>query len=106
MAAVGAVVVGWTLPALAQAVAEQFESSCAGCHVGGGNVVGGSTLKLPDLKANGLDEPGALYKLIYAGKGRMPGFGEECAPKVQHYFCITFGVSWTNSHYAAQEAQL
>lgn len=44
--------------------------------------MGGSTLRLPELEQNGLSDPSALYKLLYEGKGRMPGFGEECAPKV------------------------
>jgi hypothetical protein len=55
----------------------------AGCHVGGGNIVQPSaTLLSADLARNGVDTPGALYDIIYKGKGRMPGFGQECAPRV------------------------
>lgn len=54
----------------------------AGCHSGGGNVVAaGATLFTGDLQRNGVADPESLYKLIYAGKNKMPGFGKECAPK-------------------------
>lgn len=54
-----------------------------GCHVGGGNIIqGGATLFQADLVKNGAAGSDSLYKLIYSGKGRMPGFGKECAPKV------------------------
>jgi hypothetical protein len=56
----------------------------AGCHVGGGNIVqAGATLFQADLEKNGVADSGSLYQLIYAGKGRMPGFGQDCAPKVR-----------------------
>lgn len=65
-----------------------FTSKCAGCHMGGGNVVAaGATLKTEDLQRNGVASPEALYKIIYAGKGKMPGYGTDCAPKGQ----CTFG---------------
>lgn len=54
-----------------------------GCHVGGGNIIqAGATLFQADLVKNNAADSDALYKLIYSGKGRMPGFGQECAPKV------------------------
>jgi cytochrome c6 len=60
-----------------------FARNCAGCHAGGGNVIApGATLLAPDLAAAGLDTPGAVFKLVYGGKGRMPGYGVDCAPKV------------------------
>ena len=31
---------------------------------------------------NGRDTPEALYQIIYGGKGKMPGYGQDCAPKV------------------------
>ncbi|GFR52489.1 hypothetical protein Agub_g15059 [Astrephomene gubernaculifera] len=34
-----------------------------------------------DLRKNGLDSSEALYRIIYSGKGKMPGFGKECAPR-------------------------
>jgi hypothetical protein len=42
----------------------------------------GASLSTTDLKRNGVEDPQALYDLIYSGKGRMPGYGEKCAPKV------------------------
>jgi hypothetical protein len=42
----------------------------------------GASLSTTDLRRNGVDDPQALYDLIYSGKGRMPGYGENCAPKV------------------------
>lgn len=51
--------------------------------MGGGNIIqGGATLFQADLVKNGAADSDSLYKLIYSGKGRMPGFGKECAPKV------------------------
>lgn len=41
----------------------------------------GASLSTTDLKRNGVEDPQALYDLIYSGKGRMPGYGENCAPK-------------------------
>ena len=42
----------------------------------------GASLSTTDLRKNGVEDPQALYDLIYSGKGRMPGYGENCAPKV------------------------
>ena len=42
----------------------------------------GATLKLADLQKNGAATPEAIYELIYKGKGKMPGYGINCAPKV------------------------
>lgn len=63
-----------------------FGFSCAGCHMGGGNVTApGATLRLEDLQRNGFADGDALYALIYSGRGKMPGFGQDCAPKVRGY---------------------
>jgi hypothetical protein len=60
--------------------------------VGGGNIIqSGATLFQEDLVKNGFADSDSLYKLIYSGKGRMPGFGADCAPKVLTtgcYCCI------------------
>ena len=57
---------------------------CAGCHINGGNIVqANATLFTADLQRNGLIDPDSLYQLIYRGKGRMPGFGQDCAPRVR-----------------------
>jgi len=68
--------------------AQLFTSKCAGCHANGGNIVAaGATLFAEDLAKNGVESPEALYKIIYAGKGKMPGYGTDCAPRGQ----CTFG---------------
>lgn len=54
-----------------------------GCHAGGGNVVqAGASLQTKDLEKNGAATVDAIYKLIYSGKGKMPGYGKECQPRV------------------------
>jgi len=59
----------------------------------GGNVQqAGATLFAEDLQRNGVDSPEALYQIIYSGKGRMPGFGADCAPKGK----CTFGPRLTD----------
>ena len=53
-----------------------------------GNVVqAGATLFPPDLERNGVNDAETIYQLIYAGKNKMPGYGEGCAPRGQ----CTFG---------------
>ena len=42
----------------------------------------GATLRTGDLQKNGMLDPEALYNLIYKGKGKMPGYGINCAPRV------------------------
>lgn len=59
-----------------------FSSGDTGCHVNGGNVLGGRTLKRADLEATGKLDADALFDVISAGDGRMPGFGIECQPAV------------------------
>jgi cytochrome c6 len=62
--------------------AQAFANTCAGCHAGGGNVVRrDATLRLEDLQKYGIDSVDELYKVIYSGRGTMPGYGEGCAPK-------------------------
>ncbi|KAI8468412.1 MAG: hypothetical protein J3K34DRAFT_427301 [Monoraphidium minutum] len=72
---------------------------CAGCHMGGGNVLQpGQTLFTEDLKRNGRATPEGLYEIIYKGKGKMPGFGADCAPKGQ----CTFGPRFSDEEVTAQ----
>ena len=55
-----------------------------GCHAGGGNIVqAGASLQTGDLQKNGAASTDAIYKLIYSGKGKMPGYGKECTPRVE-----------------------
>lgn len=59
-----------------------FNSTCAGCHAGGGNIVRpNATLRMEDLKKYDIADPSELYKIIYSGRASMPGYGKECAPK-------------------------
>ncbi|XVF27253.1 hypothetical protein REPUB_Repub14bG0090800 [Reevesia pubescens] len=80
-------------PALAQTVdiqrgATLFRQACIGCHDGGGNIIQpGATLFTKDLQRNGVDTEEEIYRVTYFGKGRMPGFGENCTPRGQ----CTFG---------------
>ena len=54
-----------------------------GCHAGGGNIVqAGASLQTDDLEKNGAATTDAIYKLIYSGKGKMPGYGKDCTPRV------------------------
>lgn len=65
-----------------------FAKTCAGCHAAGGNVVAaGATLFPADLERNGVNDADTIYDLIYAGKNKMPGYGEGCQPRGQ----CTFG---------------
>lgn len=59
-----------------------FNRACIGCHVGGGNVIqAGATLFAGDLERNGVETEEEIFRVTYEGKGRMPGFGEECTPR-------------------------
>ena len=71
------------MPAVALNPSELFAKTCGGCHTGGGNVVdGGQTLRASDLERNGLlNDEAALSTVVRLGKGKMPGYGEECAPR-------------------------
>ena len=54
-----------------------FNQNCSGCHVRGGNVIRrNKTLKLSDLKRNGLDNPEAIAKVARIGIGIMSGYEE------------------------------
>jgi len=55
---------------------------CVGCHAVGGNVVVPSaTLFANDLTRNGLTTLDDVRRVIELGRGKMPGYGEACAPK-------------------------
>ncbi|KAF7150346.1 hypothetical protein RHSIM_Rhsim02G0212700 [Rhododendron simsii] len=65
-----------------------FRRTCIGCHDGGGNIIQpGATLFSKDLQRNGVATEEEIYRITYYGKGRMPGFGENCTPRGQ----CTFG---------------
>lgn len=44
----------------------------------------GASLQTNDLQKNGAATTDAIYKLVYYGKGKMPGYGKECTPRVRH----------------------
>lgn len=55
-----------------------FEAQCAGCHVGGGNIVRrGKNLKLKTLQKNQVDTVEAIAALVTAGKGNMSAYGDR-----------------------------
>ncbi|CAL5410481.1 unnamed protein product [Camellia sinensis] len=58
-----------------------FGRSCIGCHDGGGNII------QPIYRENEVDTEEEIFRVTYYGKGRMPGFGENCTPRGQ----CTFG---------------
>lgn len=46
-------------------------------------VQAGASLQTKDLEKNGAATVDAIYKLIYSGKGKMPGYGKDCQPRVR-----------------------
>ena len=62
--------------------AEIFESSCVGCHNGGGNVLNSrKTLTKASLTENRVYSKQNMYNIIKNGSGQMPAFGEFISPK-------------------------
>ena len=58
----------------------------AACHAGGGNIVQRNAgLRLDELIRNDAAKPEQIYSLIYSGKGKMPGYGKDCAPKASMF---------------------
>jgi cytochrome c6 len=58
-----------------------FEAQCAGCHVGGGNIIRrGKNLKLKTLQKNKVDTIAAISALVTAGKGNMSAYGDRLSP--------------------------
>jgi len=52
-----------------------FDNTCAGCHVGGGNIIRrGKTLKLAALERQGLASPEAIARVAAGGIGQMSGY--------------------------------
>uniref|UniRef100_A0A7S1ESS4 Cytochrome c-553 n=1 Tax=Timspurckia oligopyrenoides TaxID=708627 RepID=A0A7S1ESS4_9RHOD len=74
---------GFTSPSFAQdqsTGSKIFESNCAACHLGGGNILPfarSKTLKTNALKKNNLYEHDSLVSFIKSGKGSMPAYGEK-----------------------------
>ena len=58
-----------------------FETKCAACHAGGGNVLSPlKTLKLDALQKNGYAEQEPLINLLRNGKGQMPKYQGAIPP--------------------------
>jgi len=52
-----------------------FDTNCAACHIGGGNVVNGAkTLKKADLEQYGMASLEAITTQVKNGKAAMPSF--------------------------------
>ena len=76
-----------------------FEAHCAGCHVGGGNVIRrGRTLKLAALQRAGLADPQAIARIAADGIGQMSGYGtvlgEEGARQVGDWVWLQAQAGW------------
>lgn len=55
--------------------AQLFETNCAGCHAGGGNIIRrGKNLKMRALRRNKLDSTEAIIDLVTNGKNNMPAY--------------------------------
>ncbi|MGD1901764.1 MAG: c-type cytochrome [Geitlerinemataceae cyanobacterium] len=55
-----------------------FETSCAGCHVNGGNIIRrGKNLKARALKRNRAETSEAIEDLVTNGKGIMSAYGDR-----------------------------
>ncbi len=58
--------------------AQVFSVNCAGCHVGGGNIVRrGKNLKQKALKKYGMDSVDAIAHLVENGKNAMPAYKDR-----------------------------
>lgn len=58
--------------------AQVFSANCAGCHVGGGNIVRrGKNLKQKALKKYGMDSIDAIAYLVENGKNAMSAYKDR-----------------------------
>ncbi|HEY9864425.1 MAG TPA: c-type cytochrome [Candidatus Obscuribacterales bacterium] len=58
--------------------AKIFEAQCAGCHIGGGNIVRrGKTLKKKALENNHVDTLEAISSLVTNGKNNMSAYKDR-----------------------------
>jgi len=77
-----------------------FIENCSGCHINGGNIIRrNKTLKLKDLKRNGLDSPEELARIARDGVGIMNGYqevlGEEGDQLVANWIWKQSQKAWT-----------
>lgn len=75
----------WVAPVQAAdsaAGATVFNTNCAACHIGGGNVVNGTkTLKADALAQFGMDSLEAIQTQVTNGKAAMPAFKGRLTPE-------------------------
>lgn len=58
--------------------AQVFSANCAGCHLGGGNIVRrGKNLKQKALHKYGMDSIDAIADLVENGKNAMPAYSDR-----------------------------
>lgn len=62
----------------------------------------GASLQTSDLEKNGAATTDAIYKLIYNGKGKMPGYGKECTPRVNLPNKYHITLVWSTEHHEVQ----
>jgi cytochrome c6 len=61
--------------------AQVFETQCAGCHLGGGNIVRrGKNLKLKTLQRNHVDTMETIAALVQKGQGNMSAYRDRISP--------------------------
>jgi cytochrome c6 len=76
---VGALLVGADAARLERG-AVLFESNCAACHAGGGNVIGyarGRNLKMKQLVKYGYADAASIGALLREGRGAMPVYAKD-----------------------------
>lgn len=67
-----------TLDSNASPGAKIFQVQCAGCHLGGGNIIRrGKNLKQRALQQNGYDSVEAIAEIVTYGKNNMSAFGDR-----------------------------
>lgn len=85
MLAIAVFAFSWTRPALAGDAdngAKIFSTSCAACHIGGGNVImANKNLKKEALDKYAMNSLEAITKQVYNGKNAMPAFGGRLNPQ-------------------------
>lgn len=62
-----------------------FQAQCAGCHVGGGNIIRrGKNLQLKALEKNHVDSMETIEALVIEGKGNMSAYGDKLSADEIH----------------------
>lgn len=79
--------------------AKIFQVQCAGCHLGGGNIIRrGKNLKQRALQQNGYDSVAAIAEIVTYGKNNMSAFGDRLSPNeieaVSTYVLEQAAVNW------------